>query len=79
MIVWSFKILITIVLALTYSFCFEDTVSLSIPIKRHDFCYFYQTPLYNSGVTRFESRTISLTFAVILDPVHTNPGIFETA
>ena len=33
-------------------FCFEDTVSLSIPITRHDFC---QTPLYNSGVTRFES------------------------
>ena len=30
----------------------EDTVSLTIPIKRNDFC---QTPLYNSGVTRFES------------------------
>ena len=44
-IVWSFKILITIVLALIYSFCFEDTVSLSlIPIKRDDFC---QIPLYN--------------------------------
>ena len=27
-------------------------VSLSIPIKRQDFC---ETPLYNSGVTRFES------------------------
>ena len=26
-----------IVLALIYSFCFEDTVSLSIPIKRHNF------------------------------------------
>ena len=46
-IVWSFKILITIVLALIYSFCFEDTVSLSILIKRHDFC---QTPLYNGGL-----------------------------
>ena len=33
MIVWSFKILIMIVLALIYSFCFEDAVSLSIPIK----------------------------------------------
>ena len=50
--VWGFKILITIVLALIYTLCFEHTVSLSIPIKRHDFC---QTPLYNSGVTRFES------------------------
>ena len=39
-------------LALIYFFCFEDTVSLPIPIKRHDFC---QTPFYNSGVTRFES------------------------
>ena len=63
MIVWSFKILITIVLALTDSFYFEHTVSLSIPIKGHDFC---QTPLYNSGVTRFEGWTISHTFAVIL-------------
>ena len=59
----SFKILIMIVLALIYSFCFEDTVSLSIPITRHDFC---QTPLYNSRVTKFESWTISHTFAVIL-------------
>ena len=48
----SFRILITINLALIYSFCFEDTVFLSIPIKRDNF---YQTPLYNSGVTRFES------------------------
>ena len=55
-VLWSFKILITIVLALIYSFCFEDTVSLSLPIKRHDIC---RTPLYNSGVTRFESWTIS--------------------
>ena len=51
-VVCSFKILITIVLAEFYSFCFEDTMSLSIPFKRHDFC---QTPLYNSGVARFES------------------------
>ena len=63
MIAWSFKILITIVLAPIYSFCFEDTVSLSIPIKRHNFC---QTPLYNSGVTRSESWTYSHTFSVIL-------------
>ena len=55
--------MITIVLALIYSFCFEHTVSLSIPIKRHNF---WQIPLYNSGVTRFESWTISHTFAVIL-------------
>ena len=44
-IVWSFKFLITFILALIYSFCFEDTVSLSIPIKRYDFC---QTPFYKA-------------------------------
>ena len=67
---WSFKILITIILALTYSFCFEHTVSLSIPIKGHNFC---QTPLYNSRVTRFESWTISHTFAVILATTDPQP------
>ena len=44
--------LITIVLALTDSFCFQDIVSLSRPIKRHDFC---QNPLNNSAVTRVEN------------------------
>ena len=41
----------------------DVTKDSPIPIKRHVFC---QTPLYNSGVTRFESWTISHTFAVIL-------------
>ena len=57
MIVWSFKILIMIILALINSFWY--IVSLSIPIKKHDFC---QTPLYNSRVTRFENWTIFDTF-----------------
>ena len=48
----GFNIFVTDVLALTYSFCFEDTVSLSIPIKRQEF---FQNSLYNSGVTRVEN------------------------
>ena len=38
-------------------------MSSSVPIKGHNFC---QTLLFNSGVTRFESWTISHTFSVIL-------------
>ena len=64
MIVWSFKILITIVLALIYSFCFRNTVPLLIPIKRHDFC---QTPLYNQRRTLpFLSRGAVLIYFLLL-------------
>ena len=45
-------------------------MSLSIPIKRHDFC---QTPLYNSRVTRFKSSTISHKFVVILAATDPQP------